>query len=180
MLKRILIAIGLSLMVWGCGAFTQYGAGTPAVNPDAPVIIDYYAAEVISPGETWRVYLHAQDSDGDMRDIASVLSQKGHTPYPTAVTTVDRKNAKEVAGFLFLRTPVDRNLWRDRFNLRVVVRDSQGNRSERVEIPLRFGNVSPAETPEKWVKIADNSLGALQITIQSSEERSRRRGRRRP
>ena len=39
------------------------------VNPDAPVIIDYYAAEVIRPGAVWRVYLHARDRNGDMRDI---------------------------------------------------------------------------------------------------------------
>jgi len=173
MLKRVLIAIALSLMTWGCGASTQYGTETQVVNPDAPVIIDYYAAEVIRPGATWRVYLHAKDNDGDMRSIASVLSQTGHRPYPTDITTIDRKNAGEVAGFLFLRTPRDRHLSRDRFTLRVMVRDSQGNRSEPVELPLRFGNVPPAETPEKWAKKADQNLGALQIRIRSSIDRSR-------
>ena len=69
-MKRLLIAIACSLIVWGCGASTQYGRETQVVNPDAPVIIDYYAAEVIRPGATWRVYLHAKDKNGDMRDIA--------------------------------------------------------------------------------------------------------------
>lgn len=149
------------------------------VNPDAPVIIDYHAAEVIRPGATWRVYLHAKDNNGDMRDIASVLTQRGRTSYPTVITTIEEKDAGEVAGFLFLRTPVDRNLLREQFNLRVVVRDRQGNRSERVELPLRFGNVPSVETPEEWVELADRSLGALQIRIQSSVERGRRRGTRR-
>ena len=179
MLKRGLITIAFSFIVWGCGASTQYETETAVINPDAPVIIDYYAAEVIRPGATWRVYLHAKDKNGDMRDIASVLFQRGHRPYPTSVTTIDRENAGEVAGYLFLRTPVDRNLWRNRFNLRIVVRDIQGNRSERVEIPLRFGSVPPAETPEKWAEFADRSLGALQIRIQSSEERTRTSGSRR-
>ena len=179
MLKRGLIAIAFSLIVWGCGTSTQQGTGSQSDRGEAPVILDYYAAETIRPGATWRVYLHAKDNDGDMRDVASVLFQRGHRPYPTAVTTIDRENAGEVAGYLFLRTPVDRNLWRNRFNLRVIVRDSQGNRSEPVEIPLRFGNVPPAETPEKWAEFADRSLGALQIRIQSSEERTRTSGGRR-
>ena len=180
MLKRVFITIALSLMVWGCGTSSQQGTQSESDRGEAPVIIGYYAAEVIRPGATWRVYLHAKDNDGDMRSIASVLLQTGHTPYPTDITTIDRKNAGEVAGFLFLRTPTDRNLTRDRFTLRVMVRDSQGNRSERVEIPLRFSNVPAAETPEKWAKKADHRLGALQIRIQSSTERSRRRGGSRP
>ena len=179
MLRRALITIALSLIVSGCGTSSQQGTRSQSDRGEAPVIIDYYAAEVIRPGATWRVYLHAKDNDGDMRDIASVLFQRGHRPYPTSVTTIDRENAGEVAGYLFLRTPVDRNLWRNRFNLRIVVRDIQGNRSERVEIPLRFGSVPPAETPEKWAEFADRSLGALQIRIQSSEERTRTSGSRR-
>jgi hypothetical protein len=178
MLKRALITIALSLMVWGCGTSTQQGTQSQSDSGEAPVIIDYYAAEVIRPGAAWRVFLHAKDSDGDMRDIASVLSQTGHPPYSTDITTIDRKNTGEVAGFLVLRTPADSHLSRDRFNLRVVVRDSQGNRSERVEIPLRFGNVPPAEIPEKWEKIADRRLGFIMVTIESSFQR-RRGGRRR-
>lgn len=180
MLKRVLITIALSLMVWGCGTSSQQGTQSQSDRGEPPVIMDYYAAEVIRPGATWRVYLHAKDNDGDMRSIASVLSQRGHRPYPTDITTIDKKNAAEVAGFLFLRTPTDRNLTRNRFNLRVIVRDSQGNRSEAVELPLRFSNVPPAETPEKWAKLDDSSLGALQIRIQSSQERTRTSGSRRP
>jgi hypothetical protein len=50
MLKRALITIALSLIVWGFGCSKEFGTGTQEVNPDAPVIIDYYAAEVIRPG----------------------------------------------------------------------------------------------------------------------------------
>ena len=84
-----------------------------------------------------------------------------------------------MAGYLALRTPRDINLRRDRFTLRVLVRDSQGNRSEIVELPLRFDNVPPAEVPEKWEKIADRRLGFMMITIESTFDRMRRGGRRR-
>ena len=179
MLKRGLIAIALGLIVWGFGCSKQFGPESQEVNPDAPVIIDYYAAEVIRPGNTWRVYLHAKDKNGDMRDIVVRLLQTGAASAGTSTTRIEEKYSGEVAGYLALRTPRDTNLRRDRFTLRVLVRDSEGNRSERVELPLRFDNVPPAEIPEKWEKIADRRLGFIMITIESTFDRLRRGGRRR-
>ena len=171
MLKRGLIAIALSLIGWGFGCSKQFGTETQVDNPDAPVIIDYYAAEVIRPGATWRVYLHAKDKNGDMRDIACVLVQRGHGTYPTSVTRLSERHREEVAGFLFLRTPVDNNLRKDSFTLRVLVRDEQGNRSKRLELPLRFGRGSEQKRPEKWKEAADVRLGAIKVTVQSVTRR---------
>ena len=179
MLKRGLIAIALSLIVWGFGCSKKFGTETQEVNPDAPVIIDYHAAEVIRPGTTWRVFLHAKDKNGDMRDIVVRLLQTGAASAGTSTTRIEKKHSKEVAGYLALRTPRDTNLRRDRFTLRVLVRDSEGNSSKTVEVPLRFGNVPPAETPEKWEEIADRRLGFIMITIESTFDRLRRGGRRR-
>jgi len=172
MLKRTLIAIALSLIVWGCSASTQYETETQEVNPDAPVIIDYHAAEVIRPGATWRVYLHAKDKNGDMRDIACALVQRGHG-LSNSVTRLSEEHREEVAGFLFLRTPNDNNLRKDSFTLRVLVRDAEGNRSERLELPLRFRSVSEQETPEKWQEKGDVRLGAIQIQMRSWFDRRR-------
>jgi len=179
MLKRALIAIALILIVWGFGCSKQIGTETQEVNLDAPEIIDYYAAEVIRPGAAWRVYLHARDKDGDMRDIVVRLLQTGAGSAGTSTTRIEEKHSREVAGYLSLRTPRDTNLRRDRFTLRVLVRDRQGNRSESVELPLRFDNVPPAEIPEKWEEIADRRLGFMMITIESTFDRLRRGGRRR-
>ncbi|NIR16819.1 MAG: hypothetical protein GWN86_24025 [Desulfobacterales bacterium] len=172
MLKRGLIAIALSLIVWGFGCSKQFGTETQEVNPDAPVIIDYHAAEVIRPGTTWRVYLHAKDKNGDMRDISCVLVKRGGG-LSNSVTRLSEEHREEVAGFLFLRTPVDNNLRRDSFTLRVLVRDEQGNRSERLELPLRFGRGTEQETPEKWQEKGDVRLGAIQIQIRSWFDRRR-------
>ena len=123
MLKRALITIAWSLIVLGCGASTQYETETQVDNPDAPVIIDYYAAEVIRPGTTWRVYLHAEDKNGDMRDIVVRLLQTGAASAGTSTTRIEKKHSGEVAGNLSLRTHRDTNLRRDRLTLRVLVRD---------------------------------------------------------
>ena len=172
MLKRAFITIALSLIVWGCTASTHYGKEIQADNPDAPVIIDYYAAEVIRPGATWRVYLHARDENGDMRDIVARLLQTGAAS-ATYTIRIEEKHSREVAGYLALRTAKERILTQDRFTLRVLVRDSQGNRSERVELPLRFGNVPPAEIPEKWKEKADVRLGAIKVQTRSHFDRRR-------
>jgi hypothetical protein len=177
MLKGGLIAIALSLIVWGFGCSKQFGTETHEVNPDAPVIIDYHAAEVIRPGNTWRVYLHAKDRNGDMRDIVVRLLQTGAGSAGTSTTRIGENQSGEVACYLALRTPRDTNLRRDRFTLRVFVRDREGNRSEAVELPLRFDNVPPEEIPEKWEKIADRRLGFIMINIESTFDRLRRGGR---
>ena len=168
MLKRALLTIALSSIVWGCTAFSR----TQVVNPDAPVITDYYAAEVISLGATWRVYLHARDRNGDMRDIVCVLAQRGFGTYPASVTRLSEGHREEVAEFLTMTTPVNPNLWRDSFTLRVLVRDAEGNRSERLELPLRFGRGTEQETPEKWKRVADHNLGSIQVRIRSTFGRS--------
>ena len=172
MLKRVLVAIALSLIVLGSGCSKQFGTTTQEVNPDAPVIIDYHAAEVIRPGTTWRVYLHAKDKNGDMRDISCVLVKRGGG-LSNSVTPLSEEHREEVAGFLFLRTPNDNNLRKDSFTLRVLVRDAEGNRSERLELPLRFGRGTEQETPEKWQEKGDVRLGAIQIQIRSWIDRRR-------
>ena len=177
MLKGGLIAIALSLIVWGFGCSKQFGTETHEVNPDAPVIIDYHAAEVIRPGNTWRVYLHAKDKNGDMRDIVVRLLHTGTGSMGSSTTRIAEKQGSEVAGYLALRTPRDRELSHNRFTLRVLVRDSARNRSATVEVPLRFNNVPPPEVPEKWQKIADRRLGFIMINVESAFHRLRRGGR---
>jgi hypothetical protein len=133
----------------------------------SPVIIDYYAAEVIRPGDSWRIYLHARDDDGDIKDIAFVLEQTGGTNY-VSVTPLKRTKGQEVAGYLLLRTPRDKDLIGNQFTMKVTVLDSQGNRSEPIELPLRIGRKSKQKIPEKWEKISDLRLGTVRIRIESS------------
>jgi hypothetical protein len=174
MLRRIVIGVSMMWIVWGCATSQDSSIGQ-GERGTAPVIIGYYAAEVIRPGATWRVYLHTKDEDGDMKDIACVLEQRGHTSYPTSVTRLKTKEGQEVAGYLFLRTPVDRNLTKDLFTMKVLVRDGQGSRSEPLELPLRFAYVPAEKIPDKWEEMADRRIGSIQIEVKSSIVRSRTR-----
>ena len=110
MKKRVVLLLAVSSMLWGCAPSRDSRMDTGEGRGEPPVIIDSYAAEVIRPGTSWRVYLHAKDEDGDMRDIASVLSQPGIGTYPTDFTRIKAADAGEIAGFLFLNTPSDTTL----------------------------------------------------------------------
>jgi hypothetical protein len=142
-------------------------------NQDAPpVILDSYAAEKIRPGASWRVYLEAQDEDGDIDYIAAQLFQPGVGYYPTSFTYIKGADREGFAGYIYLNTPADYLLLADNFRLDLVLRDCEENRSETVSLPLRFDNLpsyQPQEVPEKWQSAANNELGAIMVDIMSSE-----------
>jgi hypothetical protein len=91
-----------------------------------------------------------------------------------SVTRLKRTEGQEVAGYLSLKTPRDRDLMDDQFTMKVTVQDSQGNRSEPIELPLRFARESKQKIPEKWEKISDRRLGTVSIRIESSALLQRR------
>lgn len=132
-----------------------------------PVIVDYYAPELISPGSTWKIYLRAEDEDGDMLYVATILYQAGFGYYATDYTRLEGKNRKGFAGYISLRTPADAHLTLDQFTMEVVVRDNQREQSNKVKLPLAFGLVKSVETPAKWQDAADHRLGVLVTRIQS-------------
>jgi hypothetical protein len=141
MIKRFLFALVLLALIWGFPDFQDYSARAQE-GGQPPMIIDSYAASVIRPGTSWRIYLHAKDEDGDMKQIVSILTQTGVGSYPTDFKNIKKKNSKEFAGYLYLRTP-----------------------PEPVEFSLQFATGTAQELPAKWEEYAKNSLGGILIDI---------------
>jgi hypothetical protein len=164
--KVIFLIAGLCVLIWGCNSYQRYGSSGKVDRGQAPVVLDSYAAEVIQPGATWKVYLHAKDGDGDMKSIVLMLYQSGIGYHSTEINWIKSEHTQEFVGYIYLNTPVDQNLLRDRCNLLIFARDEKGNKSEPIEFPLRFGFVLPADIPEKW-RLA-HGLGPLMIDIRGS------------
>jgi hypothetical protein len=135
-----------------------------------PVLIDYYAAAVIRPGTTWKIYLKAKDKGGDMVDIATMLFQRGFGYYATDYTRLTGKERKEFAGYVALRTPPEVSLTQDTFTMEVLVRDRQGNSSETIKLPLTFNQMERENIPDKWQDAAKNRLGVLVTEVQSTQQ----------
>ena len=135
-----------------------------------PVLIDHYAAAVIRPGTTWKIYLEAKDMDGDMAYIATMLYQTGFGYYATDYTRLTGKERKEFAGYVALRTPPKASLTQDKFTMEVLVRDRQRNSSEIIKLPLTFSQVERENIPDKWQAVGKNRLGVVVTDIQNRQQ----------
>jgi hypothetical protein len=174
MIRKVLLAIVLTELLWGCATYPQCEKRTGEGKGRAPVLVDYSVAKVIRPGRTWKLYLRAEDNDGDMNNIVVMLSQTGIGTYPTDFTRINADDSQRVAGYLFLTTPPDQALVWDTLSFEVFVRDCEGNRSNTVKFQLEFNyNVPPQSLPERWEAVADRSLGAIMIRIISSDRFNR-------
>ena len=172
MLKTVSISIFLATLVWACATSTGYESATSESKGHPPVIVDYYAAKVLVPGETWKIYLRAEDQDGDMEYIAAMLYQPGLGYYPTSETYLHENDRAKFVGHLFLDTPEDENLTEDTFNMKIIVRDHSGNRSKVIDLPLKFDEkkyVPPEQRPADFRIAGKHRLGAIMINIKSTE-----------
>ena len=157
MKKRMLLVLLLGALFLECASSNDF-----EVLPGyAPVIHDSYAPNVIRPGATWRIYLHAEDYEGDMKEIVAFLTQSGVAPFPRNIIKLKDKDSKEVAGYLYLSTSSDVGLLGDRLNLKLVVRDRRDNTSQPLEFTVRFGSRPRQEIPEKWQGPANRRLGVI-------------------
>jgi len=170
--SRNVVLVGvLALLLSGCSAaaLQPYIAPPPQDKGQPPVIVDAYAAKVIRPGDTWMIFLRAEDPDGDMTSIAAMLWQAGVGYYPTEVNMLKPGEGKEISGYLYMRTPTSFHLNWDQFELTLIIRDSKGNRSDGVKLPLTFDMAAARqEIPEKWQEAAKYLVASLMFRIESS------------
>jgi len=163
----LVVAVAALLVLWAgkddCLQAQYRGEG------QAPIVIDGYAAKVIRPGDTWMIFLRAEDPKGEMKSIAAVLWEAGVGYYPTEVTMLKPENSKEISGYLYMRTPAAFNLNWDEFELTLIIRDRNGNRSQGLRFPLTFDMAAPKqEIPEKWQAAANHLLEAVMFDLESS------------
>jgi hypothetical protein len=171
MKMRIYFTLVLTLLVGSCsGLQVQDYKKVFEEQGQPPVLIDYYAPAVIRPGTTWKIYLEAKDTDGDMVYMATMLYQTGFGYYATDYTRLTGKERKKFTGYVALRTPSEASLTQDKFTMEVLIRDRQRNSSEIIKLPLSFGQVEQEKIPDKWEAVAKNRLGVVVTGIQSMQQ----------
>lgn len=165
-MKRALLAtVFCSFLIITSPNLGQADANEGQQAGQGPVIFDSYANPTVRPGTSWRIYLRARDEGGDMNSIVAVLSGPGSSPQ-TGITWLKKKQRKEVAGYIFLRTPRDSSILDRTYTLQVFVRDSKENKSETVEFPLSFDLRKKAgDLPAQWQDVAQNKIGSVMIEI---------------
>lgn len=107
----------------------------------APVITHSYAVEKGRYGTTWKIYLEAEDPDGDMTKIVSVVEQSGYGRYSTDFITLKPQYGRYFKGFIQWNTFSNRasylREW-TQINLIVSILDKSGNESKEVVFPFTF------------------------------------------
>ena len=128
--------LALSVRMGYCKSLSEWLI-KPGGSP--PVITHWFASEELHHGDTWRIYVAANDSDGDMRQFVGVLDQVGYGTYSSSYERIRKRNREELRGYLVFYSSAGMGLrlseW-TRLKLTLFIRDKGGNTSNKVVFPL--------------------------------------------
>jgi hypothetical protein len=159
-MKRYLVVVVLTTSIFGCGELWNL---VPIDPGNKPVILDSYAPQNVEPGELWKILIKAEDKDGDMQDIVAKISPAGMSFFTYSITPIHEGERGELAGYLFVKTPLSLYLRGKMFHLTISIRDKEGRKSDPVGLLLHFNGESEAEfeLPQKWQFASRNKLGGI-------------------
>jgi hypothetical protein len=129
-----------------------------------PLITHSFASKEIHPGETWRVYIRAEDPEGDMKNIICTVSQPGRGTYPVCFVRIPESLRRDLSGFLYLNTPGTQGLAFTTLTLQVEIRDRAGNASRPVSFPLAFNPRAEQENPPLGI-FREEEVGPIMISL---------------
>jgi len=121
--------------------FTPEGVKPSKPGTRAPIITHAFAVERGYYGYIWKIYIEAEDPDGDMLRIASVVEQTGYGYYPTDWIYLKSPYQKHFKGYLQWNTFSSRTDYLSEWTqiaLKVSVFDKAGNESNEVIFPFTF------------------------------------------
>ena len=163
-MKRWLVVISIILLSSGHAIAQSKENTAVAAKGSPPVLKDVWSPETLKPGAVWRIYLEAEDPDGDMKDIATEISSPVSSLLDISnyyFTQIKEEQRDSVKGYIFTRTALNLRLIGERFKLKLAVRDENDTKSEVVEVILKFSRKGGEELPQKWQDAADNKLGGI-------------------
>ena len=149
--------------------FTVSRKETATPNPNVPVIKHAYAIDRGIYGTILKIYLEAEDPNGDMAKIATTVDQVGYGHYPTDFIILKAQNRKNFKGYIQWNTfsNVSRmDEWQQVY-ITVAVMDKAGKTSNEFVFPFTFETgVAPAPNPPAPFDQGDLSkLGYVSIYL---------------
>lgn len=142
------VFISLSLSMIFLGVDDGLAQSKPLTNP--PTITHSYAVEKGYFGFVWKVYLSAEDPDGDMLKIAITVDQLGYGHYPTDWVYLRPNHQKQFKGYLQWNTFSSKtHFLREwtQITIKISIFDKAGNESNIVVFPFEFISGKPQPTP---------------------------------
>jgi hypothetical protein len=128
---------------------------------NAPVITHAFASKEVRQGETWKVFLQAQDADGDMNRIVCTLEQPGVGVQPVSLIKIREGRRRNLSGYIFLNTGSASGFQFASCRLTVQIQDQKGNAGNSVSFPLTLNPRAVQQSPPPGV-FEDEALGPVQ------------------
>jgi hypothetical protein len=147
----------------------------PKPERRGPIITHAFAVEKGQYGYIWKIYLEAEDPDGQMLRIASVVDEAGTGRYPTDWIYLKPQYQKHFKGFIQWNTYSTKAGYMQEWTpitLRVSVFDKAGNESNQVVFPFTF-ELTPGQYDYKLPPPFDQGglakLGNIMIDLYPSD-----------
>jgi len=134
----ILSILVMGMVVVGYASGYSQALGSPMRGGQPPIISSYFAPEQVRYGDPVRIYLAAEDPDGEMLRIAVVVSQLGYGDYVTDWTYLKPADQNSFKGYLQWNTQSGTAFLPEntRVTLKISVFDKAGNESNEVVMPM--------------------------------------------
>jgi hypothetical protein len=148
-------------------------AGTPPSGSKPPLITSYFALEKGIQGDTIKIYLAAEDPDGDMRDIGTQITQVGYGVYPTDWTYLGAEYRQHFVGYLQWNTASNDPLpeW-TQISINISVFDRRGNQSNQIVLPFEFTlGASTVAPPATFNQAGIPRLGYISTELRNPQFR---------
>jgi len=147
-------------------------AGTPPSGSKPPLITSYFAPEKGRQGDAIKIYLAAEDPDGDMRGIAIQTTQMGYGVYPTDWTYLRAEDRQHFVGYLQWNTGSSDPLpeW-TQISINISVFDRRGNQSNQIVLPFEFmsGARTPVAPPAPFDQAGIPRLGYISTELRHTD-----------
>jgi len=125
----------------------QARRGPPKPGTHPPIITHAFAVERGHYGYIWKIYIEADDPDGKMLRIASMVDEVGYGHYPTDWIYLKHQYQKHFKGYIQWNTYSTNTSFLPpwtQITLKVSVFDEAGNESNEVVFPFSF-EITPKE-----------------------------------
>jgi hypothetical protein len=155
--------LAITFFFYSCG-WTQ-----SKVDSKPPIITHSFAVEKGYYGYVWKIYIEAEDPDGDMVKIVSTVDQPGWGHYFPDTILIKPQNRNHLKGYIQWNTFSSKTHYLREFTiitLKVSVFDKAGNESNVVVFPFEFvsRSVPKYELPSPFNK-DDMRLGYVHIDL---------------
>lgn len=111
------------------------------VGTNAPFIKNAFASDKGPYGSIWKIYLEAEDPDGDMEKVAIVVQQVGYGSYPTDWIILKPQYRSHLIGYLQWNTFSSKASYLPewtRITVRISIFDRVNHESNEVVFPFTF------------------------------------------